>query len=143
MKGIVLIISVFLSAVSFGQDKITWIFSFDQELSAISIDADIEEGWHLYSQFLDNEFGPIPTRFGYVRNESYKLVGGTLEPQSIKEYDENFEGDMSFFKDKVSFVQKVENTNATSIEGVVTYMVCNDEMCMPPVDLEFSIPIKE
>ena len=143
MKGIVLIISIFLSAVSFGQEKITWIFSFDQDLSAISIDADIEEGWHLYSQFLDNEFGPIPTKFEYLTNDSYKLVGGTVEPQSIKEYDENFEGDMSFFKDKVSFVQKVENTNATSIEGVVTYMVCNDEMCMPPVDLEFSIPIKE
>ena len=143
MKGIVLIISIFLSAVSFGQEKITWSFSFDQELSAITIDADIEEGWHLYSQVLNNEFGPIPTKFEYVRNESYKLVGGTLEPQSIKEYDENFEGDMSFFKDKVSFVQKVENTNATSIEGVVTYMVCNDEMCMPPVDLEFSITIKE
>jgi thiol:disulfide interchange protein len=141
MKGIVLIISVLLSAVSFGQEKITWSFSFDPELSAISIDADIEEGWHLYSQFLDNEFGPIPTKFEYVTNESYKLVGGTVEPQSIKEYDENFEGDMSFFKDNVSFVQKVENTNATSIDGVVTYMVCNDEMCMPPVDLEFSITI--
>ncbi|MFT6922013.1 MAG: hypothetical protein ACJA1C_001011 [Crocinitomicaceae bacterium] len=143
MKGIVLIISILLSAVAFGQEKITWSFSFDQELSAITIDADIEEGWHLYSQVLNNEFGPIPTKFEYVTNESYKLVGGTVEPQPIKEYDENFEGDMSFFKDNVSFVQKVENTNASSIEGVVTFMVCNDEMCMPPVDLEFSITIKE
>lgn len=142
MKGIVLIISILLSTASFGQEKITWSFSFDQESSAISMEADIEEGWHLYSQALENEFGPIPTKFEYVTNESYRLVGSTVEPQPIQEYDKNFEGDMSFFKDNVSFVQKVENINATSIEGVVTYMVCNDEMCMPPVDLEFTITIK-
>lgn len=141
MKVTVLIISILLSAVSFGQEKITWSFSFDKESSAISIDADIEEGWHLYSQILDNEFGPIPTKFEYVTNENYKLVGSTIEPQPIKEYDENFEGDMSFFKDNVSFVQKVENISATSIEGIVTYMVCNNEMCMPPVDMEFIITI--
>ena len=141
MKGILLIVSILLSVVSFGQEKITWNFSFDQESSTIRIEADIEEGWHLYSQSLENEFGPNPTKFEFVANENYKLVGSTIEPQPIKEYDENFEGDMSFFKDNVSFVQKVEDISASSIEGIVTYMVCNDEMCMPPVDLEFTITI--
>lgn len=141
MKGIVLIISLLLSTTSFGQEKITWNFSFDQESSTIRIEADIEEGWHLYSQSLENEFGPIPTKFAFVTNENFKLVGSTIEPQPIKEYDENFEGDMSFFRDNVSFVQKVEDISASSIEGIVTYMVCNDEMCMPPVDLEFTITI--
>ncbi|NRA10349.1 MAG: hypothetical protein HRT57_00165 [Crocinitomicaceae bacterium] len=143
MKGITLIISIFLSILSFGQEKVSWDFSFDKETSSISIDANIEEGWHLYSQNLENEFGPIPTNFEYITNESYKIVGTTVEPTPIKEYDENFEGDMHFFKDKVSFVQKVENISATSINGVVTYMVCNDVMCMPPVDLEFTVSIKE
>ena len=141
MKGILLIVSILLSVVSFGQEKITWNFSFDQESSTIRIEADIEEGWHLYSQSLENEFGPIPTKFAFVTHENFKLVGSTIEPQPIKEYDENFEGDMSFFKDNVSFVQKVEDISASSIEGIVTYMVCNDEMCMPPVDLEFTITI--
>ena len=83
-----------MSILSFGQEKVSWDFSFDKETSSISIDANIEEGWHLYSQNLENEFGPIPTNFEYITNESYKIVGTTVEPTPIKEYDENFEGDM-------------------------------------------------
>lgn len=141
MKGIVLIISIFISVLSFGQDEVDWDFSFNSEESAIEIHAKIQDGWHLYSQEIDNDLGPIPTLFEYTTNENFKLIGQTNEPTPIKEYDENFEGELNFFKHEVLFSQKIENLSATSINGVVTYMVCNDVMCMPPVDLEFTIII--
>ncbi len=141
MKGILLIVSLFCVFLSFGQEKVTWEFSYDDGTNTIKIHADIEDGWHLYSQKLDNEFGPIPTNFEFVPNENYNLVGTTEEPTPIKEYDDNFEGEMNFFKDEVVFTQKIENVDASTINGVVTYMVCNDVMCMPPVDLEFTITI--
>lgn len=141
MKGILLIVSVFCVFLSFGQEKVAWEFSYDNETNTIEIHANIEDGWHLYSQELDNEFGPIPTNFEFAPSETYFLVGTTVEPTPIKEYDENFEGEMNFFKDEVVFTQKIENVDASAINGVVTYMVCNDVMCMPPVDLEFTITI--
>ena len=141
MKGILLVVSIFSVFLSYGQEEVSWNFSFDNGTNTITIEAKIEEGWHLYSQNLDNEFGPIPTNFEFVPNENYSLIGTTEEPTPIKEYDENFEGEMNFFKDDVVFTQKIENENAKSIDGVVTYMVCNDVMCMPPVDLEFTITI--
>lgn len=142
MKGILLIISTFVSLLSFGQDEVAWDFSFNNETSAIEIHAVIQDGWHLYSQEIDNDLGPIPTFFEFKTNESFKLVGKTNEPTPIKEYDENFEGELNFFKNEVVFSQKIDNVSASSVEGVVTYMVCNDVMCMPPVDLEFTITIK-
>lgn len=141
MKGILIIISLFVSVLSYAQDEVKWNFSFNSETSSIEIKAEIQEGWHLYSQNIDNDLGPIPTSFEFLTNENFKIVGETIEPKPIKEYDENFEGELDFFKTEVVFTQKIENISATTISGVVTFMVCNDVMCMPPVDLEFTITI--
>lgn len=141
MKGILLIFSIFVTFLSFGQNKVQWDFGFDNESSSLVMTANIEEGWHLYSQIIDNEIGPIPTEFEFITNDNYQLIGSTLEPKPIEEYDPNFEGDLSFFKSEVTFTQEIENVDAASVEGVVTYMVCNDVMCMPPVDIEFTITL--
>lgn len=130
-----------MSVLSYAQDEVKWNFSFNSETSSIEIKAEIQEGWHLYSQNIDNDLGPIPTSFEFLTNENFKIVGETIEPKPIKEYDENFEGELDFFKTEVVFTQKIENISATTISGVVTFMVCNDVMCMPPVDLEFTITI--
>jgi len=143
MKRIALVFTVFCSLWSFSQNEVEWHFSFDNQTNTINIQADIEDGWHLYSQNLDNDLGPIPTSFEFIPNDNYKLVGSTNEPTPIKEYDENFEGEMNFFKDEVVFTQKIDNDKPASIDGVVTYMVCNDVMCLPPVDLEFVVRISE
>ena len=141
MKGILIILSIFCTFSLFGQDKVHWEFSYNEESSSLVMKADIEEGWHLYSQVIDNEIGPVPTQFEFAESENYILEGSTVEPEPIKEYDQNFEGDLSFFKSQVEFTQKIKNIDASSVDGVVTYMVCNDTMCMPPVDVEFTITI--
>lgn len=124
------------------QAHVEWTFSYDGQRQAIIAEANIDKGWHLYSQEIINEFGPIPTEFVFKESESYELVGSTEEPDPIKEYDPNFEGEMHFFKDNATFVQKVKASKESIIEGTVTYMVCNDSMCMPPVDVEFSIKVE-
>lgn len=143
MKGILIIFTFLVTFLSYGQNKVQWNFGYDSESSSLVMTANIEDGWHLYSQVIDNEIGPIPTEFEFVKNENYVLVGSTVEPEPIHEYDQNFEGDLSFFKTEAVFTQKIENVSASAIEGVVTFMVCNDEMCMPPVDIEFTITINE
>lgn len=141
MKGFLIVFSLLFVSLSYGQDEVKWEFSFDNEVSSLVMKARIEEGWHLYSQIIDNEIGPIPTEFQFTENESFNLIGKTVEPKPIIEYDKNFEGELNFFKEEVVFTQKIKNINAEAVNGVVTYMVCNDVMCMPPVDVEFTITI--
>ena len=131
-----------LSFNTFGQEKVQWSFNFDNDSNIIQIKADIAEGWHLYSQHIDNEIGPVPTTIDFTDNEDIILIGTTEEPESLKEYDENFEGELNFFKDEVIFTQKVDVRKNSKLEGVVTFMVCNDTMCLPPVDKEFFILIE-
>ena len=72
-----------------------------------------------------------------------KLIGKTIEPESIREYDENFEGELNFFKENATFKQKMKVSTSTSVKGVITYMTCNDTMCLPPKDVEFVITINK
>ena len=124
------------------QNYVDWSFAYNAEQDQIVLDATIEEGWHLYSQNLVNEFGPVPTEFSFVENNNIELVGKTTEPEPIKEYDPNFEEELHFFEKSVTFVQPVKVKEETIIEGTVTYMVCNESMCMPPIDVEFRINVE-
>lgn len=144
MKGLRLIfqlIILLLTSSTFAQKEVEWEFSVvDNEFVA---HATIAEGWHLYSQHISNELGPIPTSFRFEQQEGVKFVGKTMEPESLKEYDENFEGELNFFKEEVSFKQKFKVTQDAKIAGGVTYMICNDTMCLPPTEELFTLPIKQ
>ena len=59
------------------------------------------------------------------------------------EYDPNFDMDLFYFEDKVTFVQEIKSkvSTAYTITAEVYSMVCDEERCLPPdyVDFEFSI----
>ncbi len=109
----------------------------------IIVKAKIEEGWHLYSQFI-NEGGPIPTSFTFAESGDYELVGKVEERSEIHNaYDSTFDMDISFFEKEAIFVQKIKVNKAnTKVNGSVTFMLCNDAQCLPPDDREFSIDVK-
>ena len=55
------------------------------------ITAEIESGWHLYSQNVP-EGGPIPTSIKIPLDESkYQLIGSVQEGEGHEEYDNVFE----------------------------------------------------
>lgn len=125
------------------QNNVEWTFEFDKESSSMVFTAKIGEHWHLYSQETDPSVGPIPTSFSYTKNKSIKVEGEVNEPTPIEHYDVNFEGDVLFFEGMVEFTQKIKVKKDTTVEGTVSYMVCNDEMCLPPVDVPFRIEVSK
>lgn len=142
MRRLLFLFTVLLfSKLSVAQDRVTWTFSYNKESGHFEAKAEIAEGWHLYSQHIDNELGPVPTSFTFEENADLKLVGKVREPESIKEYDENFEGELNFFKEEVVFTQKIKASKSTELKGSVMFMVCNDTMCLPPTDKEFTVRI--
>jgi thiol:disulfide interchange protein DsbD len=143
LKNLIFLLFTLVSTLLFSQEKVKWIYSFNSESSTVQINAIIDEGWHLYSQYLDNEIGPVPTSITFKESSDYLIIGNTIEPESIKEYDENFEGELNFFKGEVTFTQKIKVKKYTTVKGVVTFMVCNDSMCLPPTDIEFTININK
>jgi thiol:disulfide interchange protein DsbD len=131
----------FVSTWSFGQSKIQWSYSYNKDQKAIEIQAVISDGWHLYSQHISNEIGPVPTSFLFNENAQIKLIGQVTEPLPIQKYDENFEAMLDFFEGKAIFSQRLSVKEATIVSGSVTYMVCNETMCLPPTEELFTITI--
>lgn len=108
----------------------------------ISATAQIDEGWHLYSQFL-KEGGPVPTSFQFDNAESYHLVDGVTEsPAATSGYDSTFEMTILYHEKSVTFKQLITYTDpAAQIKGQVHYMVCSGQKCLPPTDVDFEVAV--
>ncbi len=127
-------------------DPVKWSFSSEKindKESNLVIAAKIEKGWHVYSQFI-KEGGPIPTSFKFAPSADYKLTGRVSEsPKALSAYDKNFDMQIAWHQDQVVFKQRVSlNVPETTISGTLEFMVCNDERCLPPSELEFKIPVR-
>ncbi len=92
----------------------------------ITITADIESGWHLYATELP-EGGPRPTTFMFQGASELSTITANQVPHVT--YDPNFEMDLAYYESQVIFTQTILLKEPASIE--VSYMVCNDENCMP------------
>jgi thiol:disulfide interchange protein DsbD len=137
----ILLILLLFTFNCFGQSKIQWEYSYDSESESVYFTAKIADGWHLYSQHISNEIGPVPTSFFFEKNSSYKLIGEVNEPKPIQKYDQTFEAMLDFFVGKVVFQQRIAAKKDIVVNGSVTYMLCNDTMCLPPNEEKFAIYI--
>ena len=126
-------------------DPVKWSFSSEKlnenEYNLI-ITAKIEKGWHVYSQFIDDG-GPIPTSFKFKPSKDYQLVDKVTEsPKAVGAFDKNFNMQIAWHKNQVVFKQKISLlVPKTTIAGTLEFMVCNDERCLPPAEVEFIIPV--
>lgn len=138
---ILFLLSQTISLGLFAQDKVVWSTVFNSKSTELVFTAKIADGWHLYSQFIQKDVGPVPTQFTFATEDSLALVGKIAESKSIQEYDENFEAELSFFIKEATFKQKIKKGSKGDFSGYITYMVCNDVTCLPPVDKDFRIVI--
>lgn len=127
-------------------DPIEWEATVEQENDSIYnliFTAKLEEGWHLYSQEVD-ENGPIPTTFTFTSKEGIELLGNVVEPNVAAIYDDVFEMDIKFFEDEAVFIQRVKVLDPYAVVEVeVEFMVCDDEQCLPPDTVPFQISLGE
>src|SRR5690606_27598693 len=74
----------------------------------------------------------------------YSLIGKVSEsPKAVSAFDKNFDMQIAWHKDQVTFTQRIKlNKPETAVKGSLEFMVCNDEQCLPPAEVEFSIPVK-
>jgi len=110
--------------------------------AVVFLKATIEPGWHIYSLNV-KEGGPIKTAFTFAPSNEYSLIGKPSEPRPITKYEKTFSMNVSYFEKEVVFQQKIKLTspNASVVKGKLEYMTCNDHKCLPPEDIDFSIPL--
>jgi thiol:disulfide interchange protein len=140
-----LLIVLSFSNISFAQvlNPVKWKFEITNETkedALLVFKAKIDKGWHLYSQKISDDVGPIPTSFIFENNSNIELVGNVEESESITAFDNTFQIDLTYFSDSAIFTQKIKKLNADkiTIKGYIESMVCDDERCLPPDETEFE-----
>ena len=147
MKKLILLILALPFVVSAQiYDPVTWSFTQEQispDEIELKFTADIEEGWYLYSQTIEDD-GPVPTSFIFFESDSFQLVGPTTEGTPIEQFDPNFDMVLSYFKKDAVFTQriKVNTNNDFTLKGELTFMACDVSKCLPPEYVEFEFDVK-
>ena len=101
--------------------------------------AKIDQGWHVYSTNLPAD-GPTSASLHVDKAEGVTPVGKlTPRGKELNVYDKTFEMKLRYFENSVGFVQRYKITAKTyTIKGYLEYGACNDEMCLPPTQVDFN-----
>jgi hypothetical protein len=146
--------TIFLSLITFlavslkAQNPVTWTFSskkLGDKKFEIHLTATIQSGWHLFSQKQPDDAIAIPTGFTINNNPLLELDGKIKEVGKMEKFhDAKLEVSANQYADKVDFVQvvKLKANVVTNVSGNVEFQTCNDEKCLPPKKINFTIPLK-
>jgi thiol:disulfide interchange protein DsbD len=145
---------IFLAAaalvLSFGakaqiESHVKWSYAA-KKISAteavVFLKATIDDKWHIYG--LDvKDGGPIKTSFTFAPSKEYSLIGKATQPTPVTKYETSFKMDVSYFEKSVIFQQKIKlkSANSVVVKGQLEYMTCNDQKCLPPETVDFTIPV--
>jgi thiol:disulfide interchange protein DsbD len=141
---------LFLTVSGFAQmgsaKQVSWTFAskkIGDKRYEVRLTATISGNYHLYAQVAGVE-GPVPTTITFTPNPLLTPDGKPLEQgKKITKMEEAWDGKVNFYEKTVTFVQVVNaKTKAkTSLNGKIEFMVCNDELCLPPAEVPFKIAI--
>lgn len=107
--------------------------------------ATIAPGWHLYSQSQPADAIAIPTEFVLNPNPLFTLKGKIKEVGKMQVYTDKTLGTTAYqFSNEVTFLQTIELKAKvkTALTGTVEYQVCDDEKCLPPKKIPFTVSLK-
>jgi len=129
------------------KDPVKWSFSskkMNDNTYQVRLTANIENGWHLYSQTTPDG-GPVPTTIEFAKNPLLVIDDKAKEVGKLEQHHEPLFGvDVKQFSNRVEFIQtvKMKGKVKTTLNGTVEFMTCNDHECLPPKSQKFSIALQ-
>jgi Disulphide bond corrector protein DsbC len=148
MKKIVLAIAVLaagFAATAQIKKPVSWTFSSKKiadKTYEVHMTAVISGNYHMYAQ--KNSGDVVPVSFSFSKNPLLSLQGGVKEVgRLISKYEEVWKMKVNYYEGTVDFVQVVKTKvkAPVSVKGVLNFMVCNDNQCLPPTDVNFDVKI--
>jgi thiol:disulfide interchange protein len=126
-------------------DPVKWTTKIEKKSDntyILTFDGAIEKDWHMYSQFTPDG-GPLAMEVVFKNQKgNFSLVGKAKESKTTTAYNDIFEVDETYFKDKAQIKQVIQVTNANTvkIEAELNYQVCKEVCINSEKKFTFLIP---
>jgi len=154
MKQSIFVLSILLFSVVMARAQnnlhpIMWQYSakkIAERTYEVHLTAQLEAGWHAYSQKQPKDAVAQPTEIHFKSNPLISIMGKVKEVGNMEKWKDEASGIMANqYANQVDFVQivKVKAKVKTNVSGSLTYQVCTNEMCLPPRTEAFSISLGE
>lgn len=150
LTALALLLLAPLAHAQFGDtDPVTWTVSAAPtsaepgQTVTVSLSATIGGDWRMYA--MDSPVGrPLSVRF--ESSDALAAVGPVQQPQPREGFDRVVEEDYTYFAEAVQLTRLYRVAadapgGDAAIRGAVTYMVCNDDLCLPPKDHPFRLTV--
>ena len=147
-KLFVLLFLAFSVLVGHSQSPVSWSFSSKKiadKIFEVHLTANIQSGWHMYSQTQPDDAIVIPTSFTIKNNPLLNLDGKMKEIGKMEKFKDATLGVSAHqYSNKVDFVQivKLKAKAKTNVSGSVEFQTCDDKKCLPPKTVVFNIALK-
>ncbi|SHG66760.1 Thiol:disulfide interchange protein DsbD [Flavobacterium fluvii] len=126
-------------------DPVKWTTKIEKKSETnfiLIFNGDIEEGWHVYSQFTP-EGGPLAMEVVFKNQQgNFNLVGKAKESKTRTAYNDVFEVNETFFEKNVQIRQEITvvNPKNSKIDAVLNYQVCKEVCINQEKKFNFTIP---
>lgn len=140
-----LMIAAFGCTAAQSVNPVSWSFAskkIDANTYEVQLIANIQPGWHVYSQDQPSDAIAVPASFSFNRHPLLQFDGKVKEVGKLEKFKDKVLGVTAYqYSEKVVFVQKVKvKGNAkTAVSGKLEFQTCNDEKCLPPKTVSFSV----
>lgn len=149
MKKFLVSITAILSVIAVNaQNPVNWSFTTKKiadKTFEVHMTANIQPGWHLYSQTQPDDAIAIPTGVTIQKNPLVMLDGKVKEAGKLEKFhDAKLGVSANQYSSKVDFVQvvKLKANVKTNVSGSVEFQTCDDKKCLPPKTVNFSVTIQ-
>lgn len=128
-------------------NPVSWTFKavkLSDKTYELRLTANIQSGWHLYSQSQPEDAIAEPTQLSFNKNPLLSFEGKPKEDGKLEKFhDAKLDVSANQYSSKVEFVQivKLKAKAKTNVTGTVRFQTCNDERCLPPKTVSFNVAL--
>lgn len=148
MKNILFILFMIFSLQSVAQDPtkiVKWKFTAAkgnaEHQYIITAVAMIDSGWHVFAPEPGGDGLLIPTDLQFNGKNIPKNIGKFIPRRRPVTHNMEGVGMVNYYEGEIDFNITVEVSKAQTLTGIVSFQCCNDQMCLPPTDVPFSIKL--
>ncbi len=125
-------------------EPVQWLFWHWEEGDTLELQwkAVLDPGWHIYGDRVEGEDGPPPTRVVFQEVEGLELLDSPvyLPARSRTYFDSFFNMPLTYWSDSVLIRARFLIRDWDyGLRGVVEYMACDTERCLPPSEYSFEV----